>query len=253
MDTIDWSKYFDKIYCEFFVPNKNRMPLLQSELQRVGIQVSPVFEFVYNTPSCFDVAVLDYIRNRPNHLPLIKASYANHLMCRERILRRSLAEGHQRILILEDDICFLRDITKIQDVLDTMPLNYDVFQMDKFVPPKKRSAWEFLKFNHRLNNNWVSSQGITFTSAACMAYTKKGMEDMIRIIESCPGSVDRWGQGYRGKWAISIPNLAIQLFYGNSCNLSNMKIENLHSVYRGIVDYSLYNCPKGYPSALKCL
>lgn len=247
MGTIEWSKYFDKIYCEFFVPNKNRMPLLQSELKRVGILDSPVFEFVYNTPSCFDQSVMDYIRGRPNHLPLIKPSYANHLMCRERILRRSLLEGHQEILILEDDVCFLRNINKIDDILSSMPSGYDVYQMDKFVPPKKRSAWEYLKFNHRINSNWVASLGISFTSAACMAYTSKGIRDMLQIIESCPGSVDRFSQAYRGNWAISIPHLAIQLVYSNAINLLNAKISTLHASYQGIIEFNDYNCPPGYP------
>lgn len=249
---IDWSRYFDRIICEFFLPNKDRFERLDHELTRIGIKNSPIFEYSFNVPSCFDNILWQAIKKRP-HLALLKPSYVNHLMQRERILRVSLMNGYQRILVLEDDIAFLRDPARIIDILESMPDGYEVYQMDKFLLPSNRSIWNKLEVDNRINKNWVSRVSGRFTSASCIAYTKVGMEEMLRIIETTPGSIDQLAAAFSKRWAISIPHLAIQLVYGNAINLTYMNADRLHSLYSGIVDYQLYNCPEGYPYKRKAL
>lgn len=249
---IDWATYFDKIYCEFFIPNKDRFERLDNELARVGIKKARVFEYSFNTPSSFDNILLKEIQKLP-HLPIMKPAYVNHLLQRERIFRMALIQGYERILVLEDDIAFLRDMNQLEDILASMPQGYDAFQMDKFLLPSNRATWFKLVKENQINRHWVSQSNCRFTSAACMAYTKAGIQEMLHIIETTPGSVDQLSKSFRRKWAISIPNCAIQLVYGNATNLSYMNIERLHSVYSGIVDYRQYNCPDGYPEKKRTL
>lgn len=249
---IPWTKYFDKIYCEFFLPNKNRFDRLDKELERVGIKQSPQFEYVFNTPSAFDAPILAHIQKK-DHLNIFKPSYVNHLMQREGIFRRALNSGYERILVLEDDVAFLKDLSELDTIFRTMPDGFDFFQMDKFMSPKNRALWRLLVKSKRLNEHWIDSSSVRFTSAACMAYTRRGMETLLNVIETCPGSVDQLSAKITSRWATSIKNCTIQLVYGNAVNLTYKKIASLHALYDGFINYSEYNCPPGYPKEKICL
>ena len=48
------------------------------------------------------------------------------------IYKEALGLGYKRILVLEEDIVFLKDLLLMQQIFDSFP-NYDVVLFDKFV------------------------------------------------------------------------------------------------------------------------
>lgn len=241
---IDWKKYFDRIYCVFFVPNRNRLDRLDKEFERVGIKNSGIFEYVWSTPSVYDSQALSACHEKP-HLPIYKPAYANHLRHVEEILRRAQAAKYERILILEDDIAFLKSLDELEAVLGSMPVGYAAFQMDKFLLPSNKKAWEELRKTKSLNEYWLDSKHTRFTSAACTAFSREGVEEMLRVIDSTKGSIDQLSQNFKLPWAIAKVNACIQVVYKNAVNVTYGELERLHAVY-DYLNYGAYETPSGY-------
>ena len=112
--TIDWKKYIDHIYCIHYVPYSDRRERLEKELKRVGILDSGIFswQLSYDIPK--------FTKN-----PLEDNTY-NHLQC----YCNAKYMGYKKVMILEDDIVFLKDINMIQTLLDNLPNEYDICLFD---------------------------------------------------------------------------------------------------------------------------
>ena len=138
-ETIDWGKYFDRIFCVFFLPNKGRMERISAELKRVGILDSKVFEWRFTVPSKLDKRIQDSFVDKKW---VENVGAINGTIEQTRILKESLLLGYKRILILEDDVAFLKDLSEILSILDNLPEGYDVIQCDKGVLPYDIKKWE---------------------------------------------------------------------------------------------------------------
>ena len=121
---INWNKYFDHIFCIHYISEDRieRHNQLIKELKRVGIYDNKIFEFIYDIDNSFSNIIYnnEYLLKRFKCLDYEKNSkYAlrvtiNHLQA----LYISKLLGYNRILILEDDICFLKDLNKIEEILE---------------------------------------------------------------------------------------------------------------------------------------
>ena len=111
---INWKKYVDHIYCIHYTPYSDRKERLEKELKRVGILDSDIFswEYSYDMPKFASNASQDLAYN--------------HLLC----YYNALYMGYEKVLILEDDIVFLKDINMIQTLLDNLPNEYDLCLFD---------------------------------------------------------------------------------------------------------------------------
>lgn len=110
---IQWDKYFDHIFCVTYV-NNGRYHEISKELDRVGILKSGIFEFIYNV----DYKYKDIMHNAiysPGLNDAWKYCTIQHL----KIWNIIKEVGFKRVLILEDDIAFLKDLNKIEYALET--------------------------------------------------------------------------------------------------------------------------------------
>ncbi len=87
----------DQIYCIHFLPYTNRLEPLKQELERCNIKV----KFVYTN---------DLGRN-----PVQQAS-EGHLQC----INDAIGNGYNKIIIMEDDVRFLKDIDKLNDSMNKL-------------------------------------------------------------------------------------------------------------------------------------
>ena len=128
IQTIQWETLFDRVFCVYYLPNKARMPRLQKELERIGLLESPVFEWRFTTPSPYDKVVQDSYKDKKwiNSIGCMNVALETN-----RILKESLLLGYKRILVLEDDVAFLKDLTQLKTILENIPEGYDVVQLDK--------------------------------------------------------------------------------------------------------------------------
>ena len=130
MSNINWSKYFDRIYCLFYIPYKERKQLMQFQLNRIGILNSGIFEWHYNYGSPLDKKFEDYVRTQTK---LHNTRTVSFLLSHYYTLRDAYTNGYQRVLIIEDDARFLRDTDLIQKHLQNRPQNSDFIMYDKSV------------------------------------------------------------------------------------------------------------------------
>ena len=244
---LDWTRYFDRIYCIHYLPSREKFPRLREELKRVGIWDSPIFEMRCTSPSKYDECIFREYRHKiyaPN------LAYVNLCLEIRRVLYEAKEFGKRRILLLEDDVAFLKDIGEIERILEATPEDYDIVQYDKFVTDNgwMKGDWDKRIVEKRIDDNFIDASGTLFTSAACMALSAKGIAEMLRIMDERIVATDVAPYLMKNcKYAVAIKNLAIQVFYGKCNNTSMCSTDDLHRAYTNSgVDYSLYELPEGY-------
>lgn len=126
---IDWKKYFDHIYCIHSTLYPERLENLINELSRVNIYDSGIFSWKISSGDFInhiEYSDINYIYDLDsiNKTKLIDLS-KNYV----EIFEESLINNYQRILIIEDDIYFLKDLNLIETILDNLP-EFDICKFD---------------------------------------------------------------------------------------------------------------------------
>ena len=122
---IDWKKHFDHIYCIHYIPYKNRFKKCQNEFERVGIRDSGVFSWRLT----WDSPIFDKLYEICNAAPSVgcmKVGFANYQCVKE-----AYELGFNHVLILENDNIFLKDLDKLDKILNDIPQDYDILFLDK--------------------------------------------------------------------------------------------------------------------------
>ena len=163
---INWAKYFDKIYCINYIPYIKRKKLMESELKRIGILDSGIFEWQYTYENKLNKNFEAYIKEK-NHKydDIINISL---MLGHYYAIRDAYTKGYKKILMLEDDARFLRDLDKIELILNNRPENANVILYDKFVR-SYNSAKQF-KYINKYYSIFYSVR-----STACYELDRKGM------------------------------------------------------------------------------
>ena len=184
--TIDWSKYFDHIYCLHYLPDKARLPIITKELDRVGILKSGIFSFYWTFPSRFDTVIRNSVELKNVYFFNEHSSVVTNITYNNyRIVKESIGLDYDRILILEDDVLFLHDLNKIKELLDHIPSN-----------------WEFIQFDRCYKNNWfklgpdngyfMSDYIGGYTSSVCNGYGRRALPRMASVLEQAFYLTDRF-------------------------------------------------------------
>lgn len=221
-----------------------------SEFRRVGLwddNDNGFLEMRHSAPSRYDEVLLKHANETG---AAINAGCINLGLSALRTLEECVEFGLDRVLFLENDVAFLRDLNAINATLEAMPPDADIWQMDNFVVPNGEAEYQWLRANKREGTHFFNPCGRTFYSGACFALSRRGMAVMRDILrsalqppDSCFTAMERIGC----KRAIADTNLAIQLVYIGSVSADLWGVNSHHEGYRrGGVDYSLYNTPEGY-------
>lgn len=240
---IEWEKYFDRIFCLCHLSGyKERLPRLKAELQRVDILASPIFEWSYGIDTKLENPLLD-----DKGWSVNVNEYKLYCIQYLKVVKQSLLLGYERILIIEDDIAFLKDKRRIVEMLDAMP-DTDGIQFDKFIwlPSEYKEVVESCSSCEGI---YFRTDKMHFTASTCNAYNRSGMQAVIDCIENRKYCTDHIGKVLGNRLAIAKKSMGIQVFYKNSKGSQRTTINSLHNCYRnaGIDEcYSDYNVPEGY-------
>lgn len=240
---IDWKKYVDRIFCIFHLPNMSRMSRIKDELSRVGILQSGIFEWRFTTPSRYDEVIQKSFSDKKW---ITNIGYVNEGLELLRIFKESNLFGYKKILILEDDVAFLKDLNKLEKIISQIPDGFDVVQLDKgFGDERKVREWNSVKEN-KINESFIDVGKHCFGLATANVYNIQGIRKAIRKFESKPIAADQINREGEFKWATADANACIQILFGTSN--SNSAI-SCHYMYTSAgIDYSMYNVPNGYSS-----
>ena len=220
---IDWSKYFDRIYCIHFVQYTKRKQLLEFELNRVGILNSGIFQYQFTYNNFKFNQYIKEVLNIPCHF----YRYISVALGHYEAIRDAYNKDYNRILIIEDDVRFLRDLNKIEQILNNRPQNTNLILYDKFIYYKYELK-QFMPINNyysTFKNCW---------SAACYQLDRKGMQKLISLMETELKNPDNYffeAEKYLNDiiYCCSKTNMAVQAQYKISqIILNNISKEDMY-------------------------
>ena len=233
-----FNSVFDHIYCLHYLPYSDRLPKLKSELERVGInENADYFSWVYDYPSQFLDLVFEDDRLklslalRSSSRPFLKKVALKHY----EIAKDAYEKGYKRILVLEDDIRFHKDISFISKMLSNVPDN-DIIMFDKMVAS---SSKETAKYNKRIREAgkdalYASMDDIFFIFTSCYSLNRNGMRHIIEQQEKSLLPPDTPFNDTEITGSFAVLNLAIQ-----DPKLKNIEKESYKKIG---LDLTMYNC-----------
>ena len=240
---MNWTKYFDRIYILHYLPQKNKLQRLTKELERVGILKSGIAEWRYTTASPYDKLIWD--SQKCPEAP--KPSFVNICLEVRKCLAEAIALGYKRILLLENDICFLKDLKELEAAIADSPAGYGIVQYDKFVNNVSVPDYKNRLANKMVNSHFFDAKGGFYTSAACVGLFDGGISEMLRVLDEHICATDIAYQKMNCRYAVAAKNLAVQVFYDGSYSVDTEGLEFMHQVYKNAnVDYNDYAVPNGY-------
>lgn len=166
---VDCWRRFERIVvlgCERF---NDRIPRLEAELYRVGLIDQVRWSIDYVNP---------FLEKMQTILPFASEDNRRYFRCvynHYQTVLSAYKDGCQSVLVMEDDIAFLKDIDKLSLMIESLPIDFDLAMLDKNYCAASRNA----QFG---NCGWVEIEG-RFNSAGCYALSKKGMERIIKAYE----------------------------------------------------------------------
>lgn len=248
MNKIEWNKYFDHIFALSLVNNTDRRADAIEDWERLGLLDCGIFEWKLTV----DNPLYNYIWTNP-YLPAPKwwLGIKNALNCtlgHYEIMLQSLALGYKKVLILEDDARFHKDVNVVKRVLDAVP-EYDICLLDKFTPMPKDLLNDALA-NHRVNDEFISFDTVRLWSCACYGVSEKAMKSILeqQTKNWCPADdvtniVDNWGKRYKTDGltrVAAVTNIAVQdQHYKRYKSQQEYDIDVF--IYQGVADKSDYN------------
>lgn len=247
---IDWSRHFDRAYCFHFVKDAARLPGLTEEFRRVGLLDSGIFRWVTTYSNPWERRLIEAMpRVWPKGATKTAVGFLNLGMATMRTLREALHDGCRRVLFMEDDIRFLKDLGELEAGLAAIPDGYDVVQLDKF------ERWEATPEEYAakvaaqsVNGRYFDAAGTLYTSGGCVMLTDGGMRNILRAYEEWrPGPMDSYFTMNGNRVAVAKRNLAVQVVHGDAMLMDYMRANTHHAAYlpQG-VRYEDYAVPDGY-------
>lgn len=218
-----WDR-FEYIACICYTGYKDRQESLSKELERVGLLSRTHFFWDFPSPCT------EWLARRANHSKyyqkMFPVGYNNY-----RAIKTCYGLGYKSILVIEDDIRFLRDIRLAESAIRDLPKDYEIAMLDKNFPTdvgkifiqKNEPAKRFtgIKWCHFLKMH----------SSGCYSLSRAGMEKFITVYErdwrmGCLKNNDQYFNNQvfdSGKMYAAFPNVALQCLCGKSGRLSPLE------------------------------
>ena len=191
---LKWRKTFSHVYCVSYAPYKDRRESLFKELARVGIvhgdydvgSPTPFFSIHYTVPNPIEALLLSHPDFKwPKYNKRFNRGALNLAMGHYSVMKEAMSLGHLRILVIEDDIAFLKSLDKIAEILDGIPLEADLIMYDKVTNWKE--GWDYVLENSKTVNGLyvkLSAKNVLWTTS-CYSVTSKAMNHICESQEKC--------------------------------------------------------------------
>lgn len=158
---------------------KDRMPRLEKELDRVGLL--PRTEFHWNVKNPFTHRfMVSMYRCRGMTRPEVFSVLMGHY----EILKESVSIGCGSVLVLEDDVMFLRDEGLLQKMVDDLPGDSDRANFEWTMRPDSIEKLERDGVCKSGVPGWYPLQDdYNLCGTACIAWSRSGAQRFIDIVE----------------------------------------------------------------------
>ena len=184
-----FQKEFDHIYCLHYLPATDRLPKLKEELKQVGIdETASYFSWVYDYPSSLlDLLYKDKKLNMDTALKSTSRDYIKRVSLKHyQIAKEAYALGYKRVLIMENDIRFHKDLEYINKMLSNLP-DADVIMFDKMTCSGPRESLKYKGYIKTLPQDALygdmNQSGVFFIFCSCYSLNRKAMKRIIELHE----------------------------------------------------------------------
>lgn len=195
--------YFDKIFLLTMANRKERKNTVLKQFQEIGIYEDLIKSGKFEIVETVALPITQRALNCMGTSGDISFTYNNNeqrigqFMCTSehyKMIKRSLINGYERILILEDDVCFIKNFNYIIKALQEAPDDFNVLHLEGYYwPYDEKEEQEYLKFltPNIEDAKWVSSdEGFRLYCTAALIYSRNGMEEYCKAQESLFQSPD---------------------------------------------------------------
>ena len=193
MNKVDLSKYFDKIYILTYLGCDYKTKLHDIEKQWNQLFINDFYgdlvEIKYSFNSPLFNRIYDSFKQENSNMRPMNTHELNVTIWHYLIAKEAAAFNYDHILVIEDDIVFLKNLQNIKNILDNLPEKYDICQLHKgylCLPSIDKSFYmdHELKYNdyfYKVNNEKYPY--VSHVSSACNCLSKDGMNIIIYIFE----------------------------------------------------------------------
>lgn len=242
---IDWEKHFDAVYCINCITLQRRARDIMEELKRVGVANHKNFVFRQTLESPWNNVFLTWLRQckltnmqKPGELSLA----FGHYFC----LKHAKQNCFKKILILEDDVRFLKDLDLIEAILSGAPEDAELVHYDKFPTAKTPELFDEYERTHKVNDMYcIAGKECELLSTGCYGVFGSGIDKMVASYERVFLCTDNYANNIDMKRYFPMTNLACQVTYKKSMStLYGRVMWTIHARYKvDRLDYSQYNMP----------
>ena len=172
---IKWEDKFDAIYCISLADNIGRREDLKQELKRVGLLDSKVFHWKITVKNELYKYIWSNQSLKANRWWFHLIGTLNCTLEHYAIYKESIALGYKHILILEDDIVFLKNIKEIEKTINNIPENYDILKFNSYFPATSEQKLKEVIENNKINDYYFDYSSLQQISTGCYAVSSKAM------------------------------------------------------------------------------
>ena len=243
---IDWS-VFDHVWCINYAPYSNRRVAVEKEFSRIGLLGSKNFSWHFTTSSIFDNILYDVTvkQLKKNFCPTVgvmNSAFA-HFQC----LKTSLELGYDRVLVIEDDVRFLKSVGDIAEVINNLPADYEIVNFDVLAGAYAEGEWDALMQSERTNGLFV--RYLKGTGASCYCVSSRAMRVLVDAVQKFIAPFDDYfpkmliPMGM--KCYVPTTQVCCQMNYDKNANSVIYGKNSIHNSYKKKnLDYALYNIPE---------
>lgn len=154
----------------------DRIEGLYGELNRVGLGDARVF---WQIDSPFYSRLLSTLKTEQSGVGAYSCTLGHY-----RILKTALALGYEHALVLEDDVRMLKDHRLLAEIVSTLPDDYDFAKFEWHTWGRWTESWVDDRVRSSTLTHWIDGNGILTCGAGMCAYSRRGMQRKIEMIES---------------------------------------------------------------------
>lgn len=195
--------YFDKIFVLTMANRKERIESVIKQFKEISIYDDLVMTGKLEIVETVQLPITQKALNCMAESGDIRFTYNNkeqrigQFMCASehyKIIKRSIINGYERILVLEDDVCFLKEFKYIMKALREAPDDFNILHLEGFFWPanEEQESRYLTRLTQNINDGkWVSSdEGFRLYCTAALIYSKTGMERYCSMQEKLFQSPD---------------------------------------------------------------
>lgn len=173
---------FDICYVLNLSDRSDRRSNMEYQFHKLGLEdinYSDWLRYHYTTKFPYNYLIADAF-NKTNEGRFTKANEYDCARNHYSIVKECYDRGLNHILIIEDDIKFLKDYKTFIDFIDNIPVDYDILQFGGFTTDP--NAISILK-KYNENIYWTKHRDIGLWNASMYALSRKGMEYYIAFMD----------------------------------------------------------------------